>query len=359
MSYHCSQALVEEFSALGCLDGEQSAELSGSRTAERSYFDDKKKGSSNRFPSGTTSAHSMGVLGVERWISSLPDSLANPLVLPAKDGPKRTTGICGLKPSESFARLGTDSAYWKTSQVCLFTNTPEPFSENWPKAGMIVNGIAYRRPPLAHHIADPDCGLWPTPRTITGGPESAKRKKELGRINSAGGDLQAAVKVWPTPRAGNPGSRPNKKGGKILAEEVKKMWPTPRKQMSHGVCKSRAENPALAEAEYRLEDVVAVRGGTSIPQTYPTPQAADCKQKPQPLRKKKDRQTRKETPGSYRGDLADHVGAQTKEDATADKPGQLNPDWVEWLMGWPIGWTDLKPLETDRFRKWLELHGSF
>ena len=26
--------------------------------------------------------------------------------------------------------------------------------------------------------------------------------------------------------------------------------------------------------------------------------------------------------------------------------GKLNPDWVEWLMGWPIGWTELKPLET-------------
>ena len=24
--------------------------------------------------------------------------------------------------------------------------------------------------------------------------------------------------------------------------------------------------------------------------------------------------------------------------------GQLNPNWVEWLMGWPPGWTDLKPL---------------
>jgi hypothetical protein len=26
---------------------------------------------------------------------------------------------------------------------------------------------------------------------------------------------------------------------------------------------------------------------------------------------------------------------------------QLNPDWVEWLMGWPIGWTALAPLEGD------------
>ena len=28
--------------------------------------------------------------------------------------------------------------------------------------------------------------------------------------------------------------------------------------------------------------------------------------------------------------------------------GQLNPMWTEWLMGWPIGWTDLKPLAMDK-----------
>jgi hypothetical protein len=28
--------------------------------------------------------------------------------------------------------------------------------------------------------------------------------------------------------------------------------------------------------------------------------------------------------------------------------GSLNPTWVEWLMGWPLGWTDLKPSETDK-----------
>lgn len=36
--------------------------------------------------------------------------------------------------------------------------------------------------------------------------------------------------------------------------------------------------------------------------------------------------------------------------------GALNPPWVEWLMGWPIGWTDSSPLEMDRFRLWLQLH---
>jgi hypothetical protein len=38
--------------------------------------------------------------------------------------------------------------------------------------------------------------------------------------------------------------------------------------------------------------------------------------------------------------------------------GQLNPPWVEWLMGWPIGWTDLRPLETDRFHKWPNSHSE-
>ena len=39
--------------------------------------------------------------------------------------------------------------------------------------------------------------------------------------------------------------------------------------------------------------------------------------------------------------------------------GQLNPPWVEWLMGWPTGWTDLKPLAMDKFREWLQQHGEF
>ena len=26
--------------------------------------------------------------------------------------------------------------------------------------------------------------------------------------------------------------------------------------------------------------------------------------------------------------------------------GQLNPTWVEWLMGFPLGWTDLEDSET-------------
>ena len=36
---------------------------------------------------------------------------------------------------------------------------------------------------------------------------------------------------------------------------------------------------------------------------------------------------------------------------------RLNPCFSEWMMLWPIGFTDLKPLETDKFQQWLALHG--
>jgi hypothetical protein len=39
--------------------------------------------------------------------------------------------------------------------------------------------------------------------------------------------------------------------------------------------------------------------------------------------------------------------------------GKLNPTWVEWLMGWPLGWTDLKPLEMDKFQQWQQQHGIY
>lgn len=42
-------------------------------------------------------------------------------------------------------------------------------------------------------------------------------------------------------------------------------------------------------------------------------------------------------------------------------PGQesrpkLNPVFVEWLMGWPLGWTGFEPVATESFRSWLLRH---
>ena len=35
---------------------------------------------------------------------------------------------------------------------------------------------------------------------------------------------------------------------------------------------------------------------------------------------------------------------QASKSLNAIHGGKLNPEWVEWLMGWPIGWTDLEPV---------------
>ena len=77
----------------------------------------------------------------------------------------------------------------------------------------------------------------------------------------------------------------------------------------------------------------------AIVQMYPTPKASD---------------------GNKRGKVSNHhqngLAGAVK---SGHSGGVLNPNWVEWLMGWPIGWTDLKPLEMDKFQSWLKAHSSF
>ena len=41
------------------------------------------------------------------------------------------------------------------------------------------------------------------------------------------------------------------------------------------------------------------------------------------------------------------------------KTGKPNPMWVEWLMGWPLQWTDLKPLETDKSHYAQQQHSTY
>lgn len=38
--------------------------------------------------------------------------------------------------------------------------------------------------------------------------------------------------------------------------------------------------------------------------------------------------------------------------------GRPKIEWIEHLMGWPTGWTDLEPLEMDKYQQWLSAHGK-
>ena len=60
--------------------------------------------------------------------------------------------------------------------------------------------------------------------------------------------------------------------------------------------------------------------------------------------------------GSNQGGAAGRVGKKRKSLAGI-LGGPENPEFREWLMGFPIGWTDLRPLAMVRFRQWLSAHG--
>lgn len=53
------------------------------------------------------------------------------------------------------------------------------------------------------------------------------------------------------------------------------------------------------------------------------------------------------------------ISSEERRQMTAGSGGQLNPTWVEWLMGWPLEWTALKPLATGKFLQWRQLHSGF
>ena len=64
---------------------------------------------------------------------------------------------------------------------------------------------------------------------------------------------------------------------------------------------------------------------------FPTPNACDA--------------NRKEA--DYARASRDGSGGDDLQTAVAKRKrlgGTLNPGWIEWLMGWPIGWTSLEPL---------------
>lgn len=49
--------------------------------------------------------------------------------------------------------------------------------------------------------------------------------------------------------------------------------------------------------------------------------------------------------------MSTHLGTQIKF-SVPENGGRPNPDWIEWLMGWPIGWTGSKPLAMAKSRLW-------
>jgi len=120
--------------------------------------------------------------------------------------------------------------------------------------------------------------------------------------------------------------RPGRSKPANLRDQVSNMqnWPTPDAS-PRGPTKDY--NPkAKSQSGRTLQSFVA---------KFPTPQASD----------NRDRGNMSNPSIQRRVAIGKQISLSQSVHPTS---GQLNPTWVEWLMGWPLEWTDLKPLETGK-----------
>jgi len=125
----------------------------------------------------------------------------------------------GLLTSGTYGRRGSISSASADLQWSMASRLREVtaklgstlFRLIWKEKVTQSHRLIYRLRASARRTSGSDCTSWPTPKTPTGGPESAERKQELGRTESGGGDLQAVAQMaaWPTPQSHDERERGN------------------------------------------------------------------------------------------------------------------------------------------------------
>lgn len=132
---------------------------------------------------------------------SAADSLAPILAQPekAQELPAHNQA-CGRSMLESFAKYDQDTCSWKTHQ-CSLLGGLEPYSETWPRWGMMVRGACFPLPMLAHDTSVQGYGSWATPNAALGLPgrigefcqKTMVRKETLG-IRKSGAKIGSCLK---------------------------------------------------------------------------------------------------------------------------------------------------------------------
>ena len=198
--------------------------------------------------------------------------------------------------------------------------------------------------------------LWSTPTAFDAHNIKGERKK------SSGGQiepLQQQVRMWPTPTVDNnehKNMKVDEKGRRIATKEggtthslnladTVRLWPTPRVSDTEG---GVVKNVELNNGNFSRTNKKGVRWGVKLKdavshvEMLPTPRASEYKGCG-PVGSKSHAHMEKKN----------YLCAVTKD---PDMPtGSLNPDWVEWLMGYGQGYTD--PDNKDKFT--LDSHEGF
>lgn len=333
MSFIYSQALVAASLPASCLDTEPSAPLSGSPTPRPCLWHDKTMEPSRLSRFGMTCKPLMddhGAALLTSWLAGF-HARTYPSPVVAQDL-MASAAECGTTWPASLAKYDPASHSLKTAQLS-FLEDLTGCSLTLPRWGLMRNGELYQQPMLARRTSESASGLWPTPNVPNGGRVMSKEMALNGGYTKDGKkrqiDLGSAVRHWPTPTVcGNNNYKGSSaKAGDGLATAVMK-WPAPTAQD--------------AEQAGGKGCIASGKRGLSLHQAtqqFPTPVRSDYKS------------------GSF-----SQEGRVKRDSHSRGKPlnetigGQLNPDWVEWLMGWPIGHTALKPLATAKYQEWLQQH---
>lgn len=312
----------------------------------------------------------------------------------------------------SFAKFDPATYSWKIPRF-LFQGDWATFSPTWPRYGMMVRGECY---PLQPWVADTGVtafGELSGDGIEDGGgsarmfgtspcresPRSAAFKRKTPNLGELVEEERArrASTQWPTVTVHGNGNR-SEYGGKSgdgldtavkRAGAVSATGPTPtvHDKIRGQVAAHGREKRQGYGTQGNLNDEV-VRRAESAP--WPTPKARDCdpttrNQKPRDDLKCAVEMGRTKshtyptigtkTMGGCSGSFAklkelEGIGCLTPEERRAMSShltggkdperadcGMLNPDWVEWLMDWPIWWTDVDFRNTDGGRcrfVWLD-----
>lgn len=193
-----------------------------------------------------------------------------------------------------FASLNQDGLWLKTWQGYCQSLLPgfveedsELYSETWPKWGIVLDGHAMELPMLEHHINESECLLWHT-------SDCSDRRSPKSKQQGVNNQVKA---YWRTPQSHNGAQGPK---SKMFYEKCLK----------------------TGQSAITLVDQV---------KNWPTPAARDSKG---------SNSAKHLSTGHHINQLANKVKLNKTE-------GQLNADWVELLMGLPIGWTDINVAKED------------
>ena len=304
MSWLFSQVLVEEYLGAKCLDGEQSVLSNGSNTQQAYCAPDKMTNFSRVSRFGMTFKPLTESLGVELLTLYLEDFHAKTLAQQEKGQVLKVSDQeCGNIWQESLAKYDQDSCSWKTPQ-CLLEGESMLYSGTYPKWGLMRDGELFQQPVLVQTTKEKESGLWLTPSTVnipTRSKESMEKRldyrKKIGRNGVGAGCLSEQV-TW-------------SQNGPPIGYITRETFPTP-----------------IASAGGPGKNLNNPRG---IHQGNPLASAVKMSM----------------------------MKNQTSETSGAPVGGSLNPVWVEWLMGFPLGWTDLKPLEMHKSHYVQQQHGEY